>query len=83
MFVEVYDIVQRSVAGVEWVEGKWCSVRVWDPTSAQAGGYRSLLRCIAPLLPDPGKCWQRPGCTGRMIPKPRDLTKGQVDVPMM
>ena len=25
-------------------------VRVWDPTSAQAGGYRSLPRYIAPLL---------------------------------
>ena len=58
------------------------SVRVGDPTSAQAGGYRSLPRCIAPLLPDPGKCWQRLSCTGRMIPKPRDLAKGQVDIPM-
>ena len=30
-------------------------VRVGDPTSARAGGCRSLPRCIAPLLPDPGK----------------------------
>ena len=52
------------------------SVRVGNPTSAQAGGYRSLLRCIAPLLPDLGKRWQRPGHTGRMIPKPCDLAKG-------
>ena len=58
------------------------TVRVGDPTSAQAGGYRSLLRCIAPLLPDPGKRWQRPSRMGRMIPKPHDLAKGQVDVPM-
>ena len=54
----------------------WRSVRVGDPTSAQAGGYRSLPRCIAPLLPDPGKCWQRPGRTGRMITKPHDLAEG-------
>ena len=75
-------------------DGTWCppggvassvgiSVRVGDPTSAQVGGYRSLPRCIAPLLPDPGKCWQRPGCMGRMIPKPCDLTEGQVKVLMM
>ena len=57
-------------------------VRVGNPTSAQAGGYRSLPRCIAPLLPDPGKCWQRLGRMGRMIPKPRDLAEGQVDIPM-
>ena len=31
------------------------NVRVGDPTSARAGGCRSLPRCIAPLLPDPGK----------------------------
>ena len=30
-------------------------VRVGDPTSARARGCRSLPRCIAPLLPDPGK----------------------------
>ena len=53
-----------------------CLVRVGNPTSAQAGGYRSLLQCIAPLLPDPGKCWQRPSHTGRMILKPCDLVKG-------
>ena len=51
-------------------------VRVGDPTSAQVGGCRSLPQCIAPLLPDPGKCWQRPGRTGRMITKPRDLAEG-------
>ena len=66
--------------GEKWIH---IYVRVGDPTSAQAGGYRSLLRCIAPLLPDSGKRWQRPGCTGRMIPKPRDLAEGQVDVPVM
>ena len=58
-------------------------VRVGDPTSAQVGGYRSLLQCIAPLLPDSGKRWQRPGRAGRMILTPRNLTEGQVDVPMM
>ena len=61
---------------------RWQAVRVGDPTSAQAGGCRSLLRCIAPLLPDPGKPWQRPSRTGRMIPTPRDLSKGWIDIPM-
>ena len=51
-------------------------VRVGDPTSARAGGCRSLPRCIALLLPDLGKLLQRPGRTGRMIPTPRDLSEG-------
>ena len=62
----------RSCAGADW----FLFVRVGDPTSARAGGCRSLLRCIAPLLPDPDKLWQRPGCTGRMIPTLHDLSEG-------
>ena len=63
--------------GALTLRGQCCEVvRVWDPTSAQAGWYRSRPRCIAPLLPDLGECWQRPSHTGSMIVKLGDMVEG-------
>ena len=69
------EYAKGTLLGLKYLY-KFPDVRVGDPTSARAGGCRSLQRCIAPLLPDSDKLWQRPGRTGRMIPTPRDLFEG-------
>ena len=53
-FIATSGIIKKGTV-VDYSYLSWYSVRVGDPTSARAGGCRSLPRCIAPLLPDPGK----------------------------